>query len=68
MATLADVTVCIPARLKSSPFPSKVLADLGGKSVLRCVFERIRSVCDAEDVIVVCDSEIVHNAVLHPDP
>ena len=24
------------------------------------VFERVRSVCDAEDVVVLCDSEIVH--------
>jgi 3-deoxy-manno-octulosonate cytidylyltransferase (CMP-KDO synthetase) len=62
MATPADVTVCIPARLKSSRFPGKVLAGLGGKLVLQRVLERVRSVCDAEDVIVVCDSEIVHNA------
>ncbi|MDR2436042.1 MAG: 3-deoxy-manno-octulosonate cytidylyltransferase [Puniceicoccales bacterium] len=62
MAMNADVTVCIPARLKSSRFPGKVLADLGGKPVLQRVFERVRSVCDAEGVIVLCDSEVVYDA------
>jgi 3-deoxy-manno-octulosonate cytidylyltransferase (CMP-KDO synthetase) len=54
-----DATICIPARLKSSRFPGKVLADLGGKTVLQRVFERASSVRNVKDIVVLCDSEIV---------
>ncbi|MDR3274298.1 MAG: NTP transferase domain-containing protein, partial [Puniceicoccales bacterium] len=57
-----DVTVCIPARLKSSRFPSKVLANLAGKSVLQRVFERVVSAPGVGDIVILCDSEIVHEA------
>jgi 3-deoxy-manno-octulosonate cytidylyltransferase (CMP-KDO synthetase) len=47
--------------LKSSRFPNKVLADLGGKPVLQRVFERASSVQGIGDVIVLCDSDAVHD-------
>jgi 3-deoxy-manno-octulosonate cytidylyltransferase (CMP-KDO synthetase) len=54
-----DATICIPARLKSSRFPNKILADLGGKPVLQRVFERASSVRGIGDIIVLCDSDVV---------
>ncbi|MDR0715710.1 MAG: 3-deoxy-manno-octulosonate cytidylyltransferase [Puniceicoccales bacterium] len=59
------VTVCIPARLNSSRFPKKVLADLEGKTVLQRVFERAISAVGAEKVIILCDSPAVHDAAIN---
>ena len=38
---MKDVVAIIPARYASTRFPGKLLAEIGGKSVLRHVFERV---------------------------
>lgn len=47
--------VIIPARYASTRFPGKPLAELGGKSVIRRVYEQAKKVL--EDVVVATDDE-----------
>jgi 3-deoxy-manno-octulosonate cytidylyltransferase (CMP-KDO synthetase) len=54
-----NVSVVIPARLASSRLPRKVLADLGGKPVLRHVWERVARMKRATEILVATDSEEV---------
>ncbi len=51
------ISVVIPARLASKRFPEKVLADLGGKSVLRRVWERTLAMRLASEIIIATDAE-----------
>jgi 3-deoxy-manno-octulosonate cytidylyltransferase (CMP-KDO synthetase) len=57
------VSVVIPARLASTRLPRKVLADLGGKPVLRHVWERVARMRRATEILVATDSEEVAAAV-----
>ena len=54
-----NVSVVIPARLASTRLPRKVLADLGGKPVLRHVWERVARMKRATEILVATDSEEV---------
>ncbi len=54
-----SVTLCIPARLASTRLPRKVLLDLGGKPVVRHVWERARQVKQADRVVLLTDAEEV---------
>jgi len=58
-----NVSVVIPARLASTRLPRKVLADLGGKPVLRHVWERVARMRKATEILVATDSEEVAKAV-----
>ena len=58
-----NVSVVIPARLASTRLPRKVLADLGGKPVLRHVWERAARMRRATEVLVATDSEEVAEVV-----
>ncbi|MGA2053501.1 MAG: 3-deoxy-manno-octulosonate cytidylyltransferase [Opitutales bacterium] len=58
-----NVSVVIPARLASTRLPRKVLADLGGRPVLRHVWERAARVRRATEVLVATDSEEVAEVV-----
>lgn len=58
-----NVSVVIPARLASTRLPRKVLADLGGKPVLRHVWERVARMRRATEILVATDSEEVAAAV-----
>ncbi|MDR9396801.1 3-deoxy-manno-octulosonate cytidylyltransferase [Pontimonas sp.] len=51
--------VIIPARLASTRFPRKVLADVGGKPMIQRVWERSRDAVGAECVHVSTDSDEV---------
>jgi 3-deoxy-manno-octulosonate cytidylyltransferase (CMP-KDO synthetase) len=57
-----NVSVVIPARLASTRLPRKVLADLGGKPVLRHVWERVARMRRATEILVATDSEEVAQA------
>jgi len=57
------VSVVIPARLASTRLPRKVLADLGGRPVLRHVWERVARMRRATEILVATDSEEVARAV-----
>ncbi|MEZ4655246.1 MAG: 3-deoxy-manno-octulosonate cytidylyltransferase [Candidatus Eisenbacteria bacterium] len=52
----------IPARLGSTRFPGKVLADLFGRPVLAHVIERARRIEGLHDVLVATDAEAVVEA------
>lgn len=54
-----EASIAIPARLNSSRFPEKLLANLGGKSVLQHVIERAQKVKQAQNVFVLTDSELI---------
>lgn len=58
-----NVSVVIPARLASTRLPRKVLADLGGKPVLRHVWDRVARMRRATEILVATDSEEVAAAV-----
>jgi 3-deoxy-manno-octulosonate cytidylyltransferase (CMP-KDO synthetase) len=51
----------IPARFESTRFPGKPLADIGGKPMIRRVYERIQGFL--ESVVVATDDERILNAV-----
>ena len=57
------VLAIIPARYASTRFPGKPLALLGGKPVVRWVWERVSSVEEMTDVVVATDDERIAGAV-----
>jgi 3-deoxy-manno-octulosonate cytidylyltransferase (CMP-KDO synthetase) len=54
--------VAVPARLASSRLPGKVMADLGGRPMLRHVLERCRRARGVAAVVACTDSEVVRQA------
>lgn len=62
--TAARATVIIPARLGSTRFPGKVLADRTGRPMIRHVCEAASRSPAAARVVVATDSERVREAVL----
>ena len=48
--------VAVPARLQSSRLPNKVLADIGGQSMIQRVLERCRQASSVEAVVLCTDS------------
>ena len=54
----------IPARYDSSRFPGKPLLDLGGKSMVKRVYEQAQK-SKLDQVIVATDDERIYNAVLN---
>ena len=50
----------IPARYASTRFPAKPLAVLGGKPVIRRVYEQVAGVLD--DAVVATDDERIYDA------
>ena len=54
--------VVIPARLKSTRFPEKMLANIMGKSMISRVVEKAM-ISGASRVIVATDSEKIKNAI-----
>jgi len=55
------VLILIPARYASTRFPGKPLAEIGGKPVIRHVFEKARQV--SADVYVATDDERIYERV-----
>ncbi|MEO7216132.1 3-deoxy-manno-octulosonate cytidylyltransferase [Mucilaginibacter sp.] len=53
--------IVIPARLKSSRLPDKVLLDLGGKPVIQRVYEACMQAKLHQEVWIAADSEVVFN-------
>ncbi len=53
----------IPARYASTRFPAKPLADLGGKSMIRRVYEQAKKSKSLSKVIVATDHEEIYNHV-----
>jgi 3-deoxy-manno-octulosonate cytidylyltransferase (CMP-KDO synthetase) len=55
----------IPARLNATRFPSKLMADLKGKSVIRRTYEATLATSLFNDVYVVCDSPVIYNEIVN---
>jgi 3-deoxy-manno-octulosonate cytidylyltransferase (CMP-KDO synthetase) len=53
----------IPARYAASRFPGKLMKDLAGKPVIVRTYEAARDTGLFDEVIVVCDSEVIAEAV-----
>jgi 3-deoxy-D-manno-octulosonate cytidylyltransferase len=53
----------IPARLGSTRFPRKLMATLGGKSVIRRTYEAVAATGLFDEVAVVCDSPEIRDEV-----
>jgi CMP-2-keto-3-deoxyoctulosonic acid synthetase len=64
-----NTAIVIPARLASSRFPNKMLCDVGGKTLIRHVYDQCLTT--GYDVYVATDSEEiasqVENAIIVPD-
>jgi len=58
-----EVIAVIPARYGSTRFPGKVLADLGGKPVIRHVYDRVSRASSVSRVYVATDDETIAAAV-----
>ena len=54
--TIRKSVVAVPARLQSSRLPNKVLADIGGKSMIQRVLERCREASSVDAVVLCTDS------------
>jgi len=57
------VIALIPARYDATRFPGKLMADLGGKSVIRRTYDETIETNLFNEVIVVTDSEIIFNEI-----
>lgn len=57
------VSVVIPARLESTRFPRKILAEIGGKPILRHVLEKVAQAERVDSVFVATDSDEVRELV-----
>jgi len=57
------VVALIPARYAATRFPGKLMSLLGGKTVIRRVYESALAVNLFNDVVVVTDSEIIYNEI-----
>jgi len=57
------VTGIIPSRYGSTRFPGKPLADIGGKTMIRRVYEQAKQAKLLSDVIVATDDERIFNEV-----
>jgi len=55
----------IPARYSASRFPGKLMQDLGGKSVILQTYEATVATNLFDDVLVVTDSDIIYNEIVH---
>src|SRR5512135_1624649 len=53
----------IPARQGSTRFPGKLLAELGGKTVIRRTWEAVAGTGLFDQVMVVCDSPAIQDEI-----
>ena len=62
--SIEKVVVAVPARLQSSRLPGKVLADIGGKSMIQRVLERSSQAAGVDAVVLCTDSDLVQQLAL----
>lgn len=49
---MKNFLLIIPARLKSTRLPNKLLLKINGKEVIKYVWERCRKACDAKNIVI----------------
>lgn len=54
----------IPARYGATRFPGKLMAKLGGKSVILRTYESTVNTGVFDEVMVVCDSDVIYNEIV----
>ncbi len=57
------ILAVIPARYGSTRFPGKPLVNIGGKTMIRRVYEQVRQVPEISEIIVATDDERIMDAV-----
>ena len=62
--SIEKAVVAVPARLQSSRLPGKVLADIGGKSMIQRVLERSSQAAGVDAVVLCTDSDLVQQLAL----
>ena len=62
--SIERAVVAVPARLQSSRLPGKVLADIGGKSMIQRVLERSSQAAGVDAVVLCTDSDLVQQLAL----
>ena len=55
----------IPARFGSTRFPAKVLVNIGGKPLIRHVWEKASLCRELDEVLIACDHEDIFKAAQH---
>jgi 3-deoxy-manno-octulosonate cytidylyltransferase (CMP-KDO synthetase) len=55
-----NTVVVIPARLESSRLPRKLLLPIGGKPIIRHVFDQVSKACNINDIIIATDSPDIY--------
>lgn len=55
----------IPARYGATRFPGKLMAKLGGKTVILRTYEAVKNTGLFDEVVVVCDSEIIYEEIVN---
>jgi 3-deoxy-manno-octulosonate cytidylyltransferase (CMP-KDO synthetase) len=58
------ILAIIPARLASTRFPAKALADIAGKSMIRRVYEQAKKSSRLSDIIVATDHQSIYDHVI----
>ena len=62
--SIEKAVVAVPARLQSSRLPGKVLADIGGKSMIQRVLERSSQAAGVDAVVLCTDSDLLQQLAL----
>ena len=60
-----NIIAVIPARYAATRFPGKLMQLLGGKAIIRHVYENSVATNLFNDVFVVTDSDIIYNEITH---
>jgi 3-deoxy-manno-octulosonate cytidylyltransferase (CMP-KDO synthetase) len=60
----SSIVALIPARFNATRFNGKLMADLGGKSVIRRTYDATLTTKLFDEVIVVTDSKIIFNEII----
>lgn len=61
---MSNIIALLPARFAATRLPGKLMKELGGKTVIRRTYEAVQQTGLFDEVIVVCDHEILYREVV----